>query len=112
MRARILITLAAAVPAFIFHIRTESYRATQSREQRVEASLEDEIAVAFDGTHRQLSDLVFREMNFNGESFGDVLDVLRARSEAKIEAHWRNIEQQGINRDAPCTIRLRNASFG
>ena len=46
-------------------------------------------------------------MNFNAVGLSDVIDFLRDGTGVDILVEWAALEQAGIPRDAPITIRLR-----
>ena len=51
------------------------------------------------------------EVNFNGVPFADVVDFLRDVSGANIFVNWNEFKRAGIEKDAPVTVRLREAKF-
>jgi beta-lactamase regulating signal transducer with metallopeptidase domain len=47
------------------------------------------------------------KVDFNGQALGDVIDFLRDAAGVDILVEWAALEQNGIPRDAPVTIQLR-----
>jgi beta-lactamase regulating signal transducer with metallopeptidase domain len=67
--------------------------------------------VADDPTRAKLA-RVLPEVRFDGVALGDVIDFLRDVSGVTINVHWKELEAAGVDRNAPVTLRLREASFG
>jgi hypothetical protein len=51
------------------------------------------------------------EVNFTSVALSDVIDFLRDTSGANIHVNWRAIEQVGVGKDTPVSIRLRGATL-
>jgi bla regulator protein BlaR1 len=51
------------------------------------------------------------EVKFDGVALSDVIDFYRDITKANIVLNWRTLEQAGIDRSAPVTIRLKDTTF-
>jgi hypothetical protein len=51
------------------------------------------------------------EVNLQSVALGDVLEFLRDASGANLHVNWRAIEQVGVGKDTPVSIRLRGATL-
>ena len=51
------------------------------------------------------------EVVFEGIGFSDVVDFLRDVTASNIFVDWRALEEAGIDRNAPVTVRLRDVAF-
>lgn len=51
------------------------------------------------------------EINLNAVALSDALDFLRDTSAANIHVNWRALENAGIGKDTPISVRLRGASL-
>ena len=56
---------------------------------------------------RQLN-TVLPEVNFSGVALGDSLDFLRDVSGINLTVNWKALEEAGITKDTPVTMRLRS----
>ena len=79
-------------------------RATDAAKPDAEAKEEPEPELK--GLERRLP-----EVNFDGAAFVDVVDFLRDITGANIVVDWRALEDAGIDRNAPISVRLKNVSF-
>jgi hypothetical protein len=51
------------------------------------------------------------EVNLQSVPLGDVIDFLRDASGANLHVNWRAIEEVGVGKDTPVSIRLRGATL-
>jgi bla regulator protein BlaR1 len=51
------------------------------------------------------------EVRFDAIGFSDVIDFLRDVTGANITVNWRALEAAGIDRNTPCTMRLKDVTF-
>jgi hypothetical protein len=58
-----------------------------------------------------LLDKKLPEVSFDGVGLSDVVDFLRDVTAANIFVDWRNLEEAGIDRNAPVVARLRDVAF-
>jgi hypothetical protein len=79
-------------------------RATDAAKPDAEAKEEPEPELK--GLERRLP-----EVNFDGAAFVDVVDFLRDITGTNIVVDWRALEDAGIDRNAPISVRLKNVSF-
>ncbi|HZN69851.1 MAG TPA: hypothetical protein VFB66_31545 [Tepidisphaeraceae bacterium] len=51
------------------------------------------------------------EVNFDGAAFHDVIDFFRDVSGANIFVNWKALQNAGIDRNVPVTVRMTNVKF-
>ncbi len=51
-------------------------------------------------------------LQFNKNSFADVIDYMRDQAAASLNVDWKALAQAGIDRDSPVTTRLKNVTLG
>ena len=73
---------------------------------KTDAGAEEEPEPELKGLERKLP-----EVNFDGVGFADVVDFLRDGTGTNIVVDWRALENAGIDRNAPVSVRLRDVSF-
>ena len=51
------------------------------------------------------------ELNFDGAALADVVDFLRDVSNTNMVVEWRALENAGVDRNAPVSVRVRDVKF-
>lgn len=67
-------------------------------------------AFGVSAARRQLS-TTLPEVNFSGVALNDAIDFLRDVSGANLIVNWKALEEAGVTRDTPVTVRLRSISL-
>lgn len=67
-------------------------------------------ASAVSAARRQLN-TTLPEVKFDGVAFTDAVDFLRDVSGANLTVNWKALEEAGITKDTPVTVRLRSVSL-
>lgn len=75
------------------------------------SSLSADAAPASQPAAKSPLDRLLPELTFDGVAISDVFDFLRDVTGTNISVNWRRIEDAGVKRDTPVSMRLRNIKF-
>jgi beta-lactamase regulating signal transducer with metallopeptidase domain len=103
----------APLPATTPPPSTQPAAAPATQEARESKPDETTIDPDTEGNAKQRALLAQRlpELHFNANGFSDVIEFLRDVTGANIFVNWNDVQNAGISKDAPVTIRVRDVTL-